>query len=65
MNSNSGRGPIREIHHMVSKNGIGSLWKGVGPAVTRASALTASQLAAYDETKQVCSSEAPFFTLVI
>lgn len=52
MNSNSGRGPIREIHHMVSKDGIGSLWKGVGPAVARASALTASQLATYDETKQ-------------
>jgi len=53
MNRNSGRGPIREIRQMISNDGMGSLWKGVGPAVARASALTASQLATYDETKQV------------
>lgn len=51
MNSNSGRGPIKEIRQMVSNDGMRSLWKGVGPAMTRASALTASQLATYDESK--------------
>lgn len=52
MNSNSGRGAIKEIHQMVSNDGMRSLWKGVGPAMARASALTASQLATYDESKQ-------------
>ncbi|RRT69750.1 hypothetical protein B296_00010008 [Ensete ventricosum] len=33
--------------------GVRALWKGVGPAMARASCLTASQLATYDESKQV------------
>ncbi|KAL0642502.1 hypothetical protein Bca4012_040792 [Brassica carinata] len=44
--------PIAEVREMVSKEGIGALWKGVGPAMVRAAALTASQLATYDETKR-------------
>ncbi|XP_020580060.1 mitochondrial substrate carrier family protein ucpB isoform X2 [Phalaenopsis equestris] len=49
---NSGRGPTGEMHKIVSEEGFRALWKGVGPAMTRASALTASQLATYDESKQ-------------
>ncbi|KAL1085469.1 hypothetical protein V6Z11_D08G052500 [Gossypium hirsutum] len=47
------RGPIAEMRRIVSKEGIGALWKGVGPASVRAAALTASQLATYDESKQL------------
>ncbi|XVE77702.1 hypothetical protein DITRI_Ditri13aG0084200 [Diplodiscus trichospermus] len=46
------RGPIAEIRRIVSEEGIGALWKGAGPASVRAAALTASQLATYDETKR-------------
>ena len=46
-------GPIIELRRTVSEEGIKALWKGVGPAMVRAAALTASQLATYDETKQV------------
>lgn len=53
MNSSSGRGPIKEFRQMVANDGMGSLWRGVRPAMARASALTASQLATYDESKQV------------
>ncbi|XP_065861259.1 uncharacterized protein [Euphorbia lathyris] len=54
MNTNQKQvGPIAEMRKIVSEEGIRALWKGVGPAVARASALTASQLATYDETKQV------------
>ncbi|KAL0712652.1 hypothetical protein Bca4012_019630 [Brassica carinata] len=45
--------PIAEVREIVSKEGIGALWKGVGPAMARAAALTASQLATYDETKRI------------
>lgn len=47
------KGPIAEVRSIVSKEGIGALWKGVGPATVRAGALTASQLATYDESKRV------------
>lgn len=47
------RGAIREIHSIVAREGVKALWKGVGPAMARAGALTASQLATYDESKQV------------
>ncbi|MQM06046.1 hypothetical protein Taro_038867 [Colocasia esculenta] len=53
INSNSKRGPIKEVHKIVREEGIKALWKGVGPAMVRAGALTASQLATYDESKQV------------
>ncbi|KAH1261578.1 Mitochondrial substrate carrier family protein ucpB [Glycine max] len=46
-------GPIIELRRTVSEEGIKALWKGVGPAMARAAALTASQLATYDETKQI------------
>ncbi|CAN6467807.1 unnamed protein product [Victoria cruziana] len=36
-----------------SEEGLKALWKGVGPAMTRAAGLTASQLATYDESKQM------------
>ncbi|XP_058082678.1 uncharacterized protein LOC131230739 isoform X4 [Magnolia sinica] len=53
MNSNLGRGSaIREMRGIASEEGIKGLWKGVGPAMARAAALTASQLATYDESKQ-------------
>ncbi|KAL9285531.1 putative mitochondrial carrier domain protein [Arabidopsis thaliana] len=45
--------PIAEVREIVSKEGIGALWKGVGPAMVRAAALTASQLATYDEAKRI------------
>ncbi|GMI74006.1 hypothetical protein like AT4G03115 [Hibiscus trionum] len=47
------RGPIAEMRRIISKEGIRALWKGVGPATVRAAALTSSQLATYDESKQV------------
>ncbi|KAJ1378364.1 Mitochondrial carrier protein, partial [Sesbania bispinosa] len=46
-------GAILELQRTVSEEGIKALWKGVGPAMARAAALTASQLATYDETKQI------------
>lgn len=46
-------GPIQELRRTISKEGVRGLWKGVGPAMVRAAALTASQLATYDESKQV------------
>ncbi|OVA04382.1 C2 calcium-dependent membrane targeting [Macleaya cordata] len=53
MNPNLGReGAIREMQKIASEEGIRALWKGVGPAMARAAALTASQLATYDEAKQ-------------
>ncbi|WCJ21431.1 Mitochondrial substrate carrier family protein [Euphorbia peplus] len=60
MNTNQKQvGPIAEMRKIVSEEGIRALWKGVGPAVVRASALTASQLATYDETKQVLIRSTP------
>ncbi|CAN1331704.1 Mitochondrial substrate carrier family protein ucpB [Linum perenne] len=53
MNTKLGhRGTLREIRKIVSEEGVGALWKGVGPGMTRAAALTASQLATYDESKR-------------
>lgn len=51
-NGSGSRGPIYEMCEIVSVEGVAGLWKGVGPAMARAAALTASQLATYDETKQ-------------
>lgn len=53
MNSNMSQGPIAEMRRLISEEGMGALWKGVGPAMARAAALTASQLATYDESKRV------------
>lgn len=54
MNSNSGRGgAFKELQTITSEEGLRALWKGVGPAMTRAAALTASQMATYDESKRV------------
>ncbi|KAK6239297.1 hypothetical protein QUC31_004766 [Theobroma cacao] len=53
------RGPIAELRKIVSKEGIGALWKGVGPATARAAALTASQLATYDESKRILMKWTP------
>ncbi|KAG6435173.1 hypothetical protein SASPL_100043 [Salvia splendens] len=52
MRRTSTLGPIQELQKIASEEGIAALWKGVGPAMTRAAALTASQLATYDESKQ-------------
>ncbi|GKD18259.1 mitochondrial substrate carrier family protein UcpB isoform X3 [Tanacetum coccineum] len=53
MNNNARRGAIGELQKIAAKEGVLALWKGVGPAMARAGALTASQLATYDEFKQV------------
>lgn len=53
MNSNVKGGVIGEMRKIISEEGIKALWKGVGPAMARAAALTASQLATYDESKRV------------
>lgn len=54
MNPNLSKGgPTKELRRIVSQEGVIALWKGVGPAMARAAALTASQLATYDETKRV------------
>ncbi|CAF2141399.1 unnamed protein product [Brassica napus] len=45
--------PMAQVREIVSIGGIGALWKGFGPAMVRAAALTASQLATYDETKRI------------
>lgn len=63
MNANQRRGSMAEMRTIVSEEGIRALWKGVGPAMARAAALTASQLATYDETKQVKLQAHSFFTL--
>ncbi|XP_057461137.1 uncharacterized protein LOC130751562, partial [Actinidia eriantha] len=53
MNPNLRRGAIRELRKIASEEGISALWKGVGPEMARAAALTASQLATCDESKRV------------
>lgn len=53
MSSDPRGGSIRELRKIVSEEGVRALWKGVGPAMARAAALTASQLATYDESKQI------------
>ncbi|KAL4038765.1 hypothetical protein IC575_002390 [Cucumis melo] len=53
MNPNSTNGSMKEMSRIVSEEGLKALWKGVGPAMARAGALTASQLATYDESKRV------------
>ncbi|KAG6417860.1 hypothetical protein SASPL_120057 [Salvia splendens] len=55
MRGTNTRGPIQELQKIASEEGIAALWKGLGPAMTRAAALTASQLATYDESKQAIS----------
>ncbi|KAL5561582.1 hypothetical protein UlMin_031329 [Ulmus minor] len=47
------RGPMQELRKIISEEGIRALWKGLGPAMARAAALTASQLATYDESKRI------------
>uniref|UniRef100_A0A2P2IQE5 Uncharacterized protein MANES_05G068900 n=1 Tax=Rhizophora mucronata TaxID=61149 RepID=A0A2P2IQE5_RHIMU len=60
MNANQRQGgPIAEMRRTVSEEGLRALWKGVGPAMARAAALTASQLATYDETKQLLARWTP------
>ncbi|CAI9107992.1 OLC1v1007498C7 [Oldenlandia corymbosa var. corymbosa] len=50
--TSSSKGPIHELRRIAHEEGVAALWKGVGPAMARAAALTASQLATYDESKQ-------------
>ena len=42
-----------EMRKILAHEGFKALWKGVGPAMARAGCLTASQMATYDEAKQV------------
>ncbi|XP_042044526.1 mitochondrial substrate carrier family protein ucpB-like [Salvia splendens] len=53
MRGTNSRGPIQELQKIASEEGMAALWKGLGPAMTRAAALTASQLATCDESKQM------------
>ncbi|XP_041994367.1 mitochondrial substrate carrier family protein ucpB-like isoform X4 [Salvia splendens] len=53
MRGTNSRGPIQELQKIASEEGMAALWKGLGPAMTRAAALTASQLATYDQSKQM------------
>ncbi|KAK6937453.1 Mitochondrial substrate/solute carrier [Dillenia turbinata] len=53
MNPKMNRGAFGEMRSIAAEEGVKALWKGVGPAMTRAAALTASQLATYDESKQL------------
>lgn len=46
---------IGVLKKIVAEEGVKALWKGVGPAMARAGCLTASQMATYDEAKQVCT----------
>jgi len=51
--STSSTSTIGEMRKVLSQEGLKALWKGVGPAMARAGCLTASQMATYDESKQV------------
>ncbi|XP_010542879.1 PREDICTED: mitochondrial substrate carrier family protein ucpB [Tarenaya hassleriana] len=51
--------PSTELRKIVSEEGVRALWKGIGPAMARAAALTASQLATYDETKRILVRRTP------
>ncbi|KAK3003242.1 hypothetical protein RJ639_018184 [Escallonia herrerae] len=53
MNPNLRRGSMGELQRIATEEGVTALWKGVGPAMVRAAALTAAQLATYDESKQI------------
>jgi solute carrier family 25 uncoupling protein 8/9 len=44
------------MRKIVAEEGLKVLWKGVGPAMVRAGCLTASQMATYDEAKQVSTN---------
>lgn len=49
---------LHEFRTIVREEGVHSLWKGLGPSMGRAAALTASQCAAYDESKQMLRQHA-------
>lgn len=51
--STSRTSTIGVMRKIVAEEGLKALWKGVGPAMARAGCLTASQMATYDEAKQV------------
>ncbi|KAL9674323.1 hypothetical protein QQ045_030595 [Rhodiola kirilowii] len=59
LKSSSKRGIIGEIRKIVAREGAAAFWKGVGPAMARAAALTATQLATYDESKQALMKWTP------
>ncbi|KAG9457541.1 hypothetical protein H6P81_002049 [Aristolochia fimbriata] len=52
MNLTGRGGALKEMQKIAKEEGVRAFWKGVGPAMARASVLTASQLATYDESKQ-------------
>ncbi|KAL5648730.1 hypothetical protein ACJX0J_039539, partial [Zea mays] len=57
--SKSSTSTIREMRKVIAHEGFKALWKGVGPAMTRAGCLTASQMATYDEAKQALMKWTP------
>ena len=64
--TSAGAGPpprmtmVGQMLDISRKEGVGALWKGVGPSMGRASALTAAQCAVYDECKQLLKKQAGF-----
>lgn len=44
---------VSVLRSLLVREGLFGMWKGVGPAMGRASVLTAAQCATYDESKQV------------
>jgi len=45
-------GSLGVIRHIVASEGLGGLWRGAGPAMSRAALVTACQCATYDEIKR-------------
>ncbi|GJP43152.1 hypothetical protein CLOM_g2644 [Closterium sp. NIES-68] len=54
----SSRSTTGQILEIARTEGVGALWKGVGPSMGRAAALTAAQCAVYDECKQLLKARA-------
>ncbi|CAI7850082.1 unnamed protein product [Closterium sp. NIES-53] len=54
----SSRSTSGQILEIARTEGVGALWKGVGPSMGRAAALTAAQCAVYDECKQMLKARA-------
>ncbi|CAI5474401.1 unnamed protein product [Closterium sp. Yama58-4] len=54
----SSRSTTGQILEIARTEGVGALWKGVGPSMGRAAALTAAQCAVYDECKQMLKARA-------
>ncbi|CAI5499149.1 unnamed protein product [Closterium sp. Naga37s-1] len=54
----SSRSTTGQILEIARAEGVGALWKGVGPSMGRSAVLTAAQCAVYDECKQMLKARA-------